>query len=173
MILSGHEISRCVKAGTIVIDPFTPDQVNPNSYNYRLGPWIRMTCPDRNQDSKRVVTIRIPEEGLLLMPKRVYLGHTAEAIGSSSYVTSLIGRSSVGRLGLYLQISADLGNLGAAHAWTLEICVVQPLRIYSGMKIGQVSFWRPIGVSECYSGVYTDYSLPAGCLDHSLGRMQA
>ena len=60
-------------------------------------------------------------------------------------MTSLIGRSSVGRLGLFLQITADLGHLGKAHCWTLELKVVQSLIVYPHMKIGQVSFWQVTG----------------------------
>lgn len=85
----------------------------------------------------------IPADGYLFTPGRVYLATTVEVIGSHHYVPSLIGRSSLGRLGVYLQVSADLGNLGAIHAWTLEIVVCQPIRLYSDMIVGQVSFWTP------------------------------
>lgn len=169
MILTGSEITRQVRQGRITITPFSTEQVNPNSYNYRLGEWI--TVCGGNAGDGGGPAIRIPEEGFLLMPRRLYLGHTAEKIGSRAFVTSLIGRSSMGRLGLFLQISADLGNLGPAHSWTLELCVVQPLRIYAGMKIGQVSFWRPTGAIELYSGRYTDYSMPTYCVVDDLKAM--
>ena len=77
-------------------------------------------------------------------------------------MTSLIGRSSVGRLGLFLQITADLGQLGAKHSWTLELKVVQPLIVYPMMKIGQVSFWVPEGEFSDYDGKYAKYSTVHG-----------
>src|SRR5438445_9066312 len=123
MILSGDEIRSELARPTITLDPFDVAQLNPNSYNYRLAPeiWI---CADPCLDPARPGTwtsVRIPEEGFVLEPNKLYLGSTAERIGSSSYVPSLIGRSSLGRLGMFLQTSADLGNLGATHCWTLEI----------------------------------------------------
>ena len=163
MILTGKEICKEVSAGGIVISPFDRGLINPNSYNYRLGPYLKISHhiisdPSRAGDWE---TIRIPEDGFILEPGRVYLGHTYERIGSSKFVTSLIGRSSVGRLGLYLQISADLGQIGAIHQWTLELVVVQPLWIYPNMPIGQVSFWRIRGKPDMlYSGKYKDTNNP-------------
>jgi dCTP deaminase len=167
VILSGEEIRAQVQRGEITIEPFDPGQLNPNSYNYRLGSNIRLPGGDGTS-----VSVRIPEAGITLMPGYVYLGHTLEVIGSEAFVTSLIGRSSVGRLGLYLQLSADMGNLGPAHCWTLELSVVQPLHIYAGMKIGQVSFWRPLGDVRRYGGKYTEYCTPMNCLDDELGLMR-
>ena len=162
MILTGSEIIRRVHLGHITIDPFDERQVNPNSYNYRLGK--RVKCAPRETIDPRHrpqwADKEIPPTGMLLEPGRLYLGHTLESIGSRMFVTSLIGRSSVGRLGLFLQLSADLGQLGAIHCWTLEMNVVQPLRLYPGMIIGQVSFWVPDGQSRPYRGVYADTSLP-------------
>ena len=62
-------------------------------------------------------------------------------------MTLLLGRSSIGRLGIFLNVTADLGHIGSCSHWTLEITVVQPVRIYPGTKIGQVSFW----VTDHYS----------------------
>ena len=162
MILTGTEIEREVSRERISISPFRPEQLNPNSYNYRLARLLRTSSDSRldargNQDWK---TIEIPLEGLVLHPRRVYLGSTVEAFGSVRYVPTLMGRSSLGRLGMFLQVSADLGNLGTAHCWTLEITVVQKLRIYPEMIVGQVAFWRPMGEMTMYSGRYHDFSGP-------------
>ena len=162
MILTGKEIHRQVRRGRITISPFHPAQLNPNSYNYRLGRTLKTACDGvidaRSEHCWERITI--PDYGLVLEPGRLYLGHTVEAIGSRHYVTSLIGRSSVGRLGLYLQLSADLAQLGAIHRWTLELTVVQPLKIYPGVQIGQVSFWVPAGPRTSYSGLYGNTSEP-------------
>jgi len=152
-----------VRSGKIHIHPFDETLVNPNSYNYRLGPII-YEVTSKPIDSKRPVEMvmhTISSQGFLLKPGRLYLGHTYESLGSAKYVTSLIGRSSIGRLGLFLQITADLGHLGAKHCWTLEFEVVQPLRVYSMMRIGQVSFWVPRGAKNIkYDGKYAKYSDP-------------
>lgn len=157
MILTGPEIERQIKDGSIVIEPFVKEQINPNSYNYRIGDSL-IEISDQPIDPKKTASARhhlLPEEGFLLHPRRLYLAHTQEKIGSREYVTTLIGRSSLGRLGLWLQISADLGHLGDAHCWTLELSVVQPLWIYPGMIVGQVSFWLPMGERELlYTGKY-------------------
>lgn len=163
MILTATEIEKQVKAGHIIIQPFDKAMINPNSYNYRLGEYLT-EIEDDVIDPKSPVsvkTFKIPPEGHVLLPGKLYLGHTFEVLGSQDYVTSLIGRSSVGRLGLYLQITADLGQLGNAHRWTLELTVVQPLRVYPFMRIGQVSFWKPSGENSTkYSEGYTAYNLP-------------
>ena len=157
MILTGPEIARQVHAGSICIEPFDDAQLNPNSYNYRIGDAL-IEIADEPIDPRREVTSRfhrLPEEGFLLHPRRLYLAHTAERIGSPEFVTTLIGRSTMGRLGLWLQISADLGHLGEGHRWTLELSVVQPLWIYPNMIVGQVSFWVPQGdLSLQYAGKY-------------------
>lgn len=163
MILTGPEIRNRVASGEIILDPFDPGQLNPNSYNYRLGPVLRI-CTSEVADPRRAARaeeIELAAAGYVLEPGRVHLGATAERIGSTRFVPSLIGRSSLGRLGAFLQVSADLGQLGAVHHWTLEIVVVQPLRIYPGMKVGQVSFWAPAGPVVPYTGHYGTLDSPS------------
>jgi dCTP deaminase len=170
MILSRGEIARQVEAGNIVISPFCTDRLNPNSYNYSLGTRYRIAVPRKELRQERLAgdLCEIPAEGLELQPGYLYLAKTAEVIGSNRFVASLIGRSSVGRLGLFVQLAADLGNLGAAHCWTLELACTQPLTIYPGMIIGQVSFWEPEGTRINYQGRYTQHSDPTPSLDDLL-----
>ncbi|OJH35768.1 dCTP deaminase domain-containing protein [Cystobacter ferrugineus] len=78
-----------------------------------------------------------PPEGFLLQPGRVYLGSTQEVIGTDTYVPSLIGRSSLGRLGLFLQITADLGHLHVPQA------PGRPLMILTGPKELYRDFEKP------------------------------
>jgi len=164
MILTGEEIKRQVKLGNIHINPFCEKFLNPNSYNYRLGPELL-------EVEDKIIDPRIPyktrkiiidsQKGFMLKPHRLYLGRTYEEIGSKEFVTILIGRSSVGRLGLFLQITADLGHIGCKHCWTLELRVVQPLIVYPYMRIGQVSFWVNYGPKDKkYLGEYGMYSMP-------------
>jgi dCTP deaminase len=162
MILTGKEIRKQVRAGRITIDPFIPDLMNPNSYNYRLGEIIKIPIRRLQSVGQPGIwrTIRLSDDGYILSPGTFYLGHTLETLGSSHFVPILIGRSSLGRLGLFLQIDADLGQLGLRHRWTLELTAVQPIRIYPRMRIGQVSFWKPQGKIKLYDGRYVNTDLP-------------
>lgn len=158
MILTGSEIEKQIELDNIYISPFSKSQVNPNSYNYRLHPMLLeildpVIDPASETESKE---LEIPEGGFLLLPRRLYLGCTLEEIGSTEYVPVLIGRSSLGRLGLFLQITADLGQLGTCQSWTLELKVVQPLVVYPKMVIGQVCFWKVEGNPDSlYNGKYS------------------
>lgn len=170
MILTGSAIADAVQAYHITIEPFLPQHTNPNSHGYRLGDTLKVftRTPVDPRTSPPTRTVTIPARGYRLRPGRVYLGSTVERIGSDRYVTSLIGRSSVGRLGLFTQISADLAQLGAVHRWTLEIVVTQPLRVYAGMVIGQVSFWDAVGDHMPYGGYYGTLSDPSPFAPHAL-----
>lgn len=163
MILTGRKIIDEVKNGRINIKPFDLDMVNPNSYNYRLGEVIYKIKSSIIDPKEPVIyeKIIIPKDGYLLEPHTLYLGSTLEIIGSSKYAMQLIGRSSIGRLGLFLQITASLGHVGTSHCWTLEMTVVQPLRVYPKMKIGQVSFWTVKGKNKFrYNSKYWKYLEP-------------
>lgn len=162
MILTGPRIAEAVRAGSIHISPFHEEQLNPNSYNYRLDKVLRVYRSHRIDAlaEQEFDEITIGDRGFLLQPGRVYLGTTVEEIGGADCVPLLIGRSSLGRLGMFLQISADMGNVGAVHRWTLEIVVVQPLRVYAGMLAGQVSFWTVHGAREVYDGYFGRYNTP-------------
>jgi dCTP deaminase len=141
VILTGPMIESEARAHRITITPFRPEAVNPNSYNYRLGPVIK----EYDLALRTFRAVRMTDEGFELCPGRMYLGHTAEVIGSTTYAMSLIGRSSMGRLGLFLQVSADLGHTTSCHRWTLEMVATLPIRVYPHMVVGQVSFWRNAG----------------------------
>lgn len=159
MILTGNEIYARQRTGDVVIEPFEAEHINPNSYTYRLGP--QLGVPDMASKPLRYDTIDIPDEGYVLQPGRMYLGHTFEVLGSDHFSMSLIGRSSLGRLGLFLQVSANLIHMGAKHQITLELVAAMPLRIYAGMKIGEISFWQPYGdKGVLYRGGYSAHNAP-------------
>ena len=159
MILTGHKIASEVKAKNISITPFQSTHINPNSYDYRLGDELKECVAFRNGNSifRRV---KIPKGGYTLKPHRVYLGATYEKIGSRRYTTSLIGKSSLGRLGLFLTHSANLGHRGNFHKWTLELCAARRLIVYPRMIIGQVSFWKNKGKALLYQGVHGQFNEP-------------
>lgn len=156
MILTGPEITAAVHDGRVRIEPFEPDQVNPNSYNVRLGPTL-LTYTDPVIDAHRAnptATTDIADGGLVLQPGELYLGHTLEQVGSDTYVPLLFGRSSVGRLGLFVEITAPIGDLGFHGQWTLMLSPIRPLRVYAGMKIGQILFFVAAGPVALYEGKY-------------------
>ncbi|MBC8531655.1 dCTP deaminase [Gehongia tenuis] len=156
MMLSGKEIFRRM-GGDIVIDPFDESRLNPNSYNLRLHNQLLVYDTDV-LDMKTPMptqTLNIPEEGLILEPNRLYLGRTLEYTKTNNLVPMLEGRSSVGRLGLFIHATAGFGDVGFSGYWTLEIHSVQPIRIYAGVEICQIYYHTLEGEYEPYqSGKY-------------------
>ena len=152
MILSGKEIKKQVKEGSIAIDPFTDEQINPNSYNLRLHPDLLVYDNDilDMREKNSASPLVIPEGGLLLEPHKLYLGRTVERTSTDKYVPMLEGRSSVGRLGLFIHITAGFGDIGFDGFWTLEIFCVQPIRIYSGLEICQIFYHTIDGDFDLY-----------------------
>ena len=154
MILSGTEIQRQVEAGHISISPFSPERLNPNSYNLRLYDEL-LVYTDEVLDMRlplNTETLRIPEEGLLLQPGRLYLGRTVERTASDFYVPMLEGRSSIGRLGMTIHVTAGFGDVGFDGFWTLEIGCVQPVRIYPGVELCQIYYHTIEGEVSLYTG---------------------
>ncbi len=161
MILTRQEIIKNVRSGKICISPFSEDMLNPNSCDYCIDRKL-LEIEDSPVDPKKKTSYReidFNDDGYVLSPNKTYLANTYEEIGSSEFVPLLIGKTELGKLGLFLQITADLGNLGAQHCWTLELKAVQPVRIYPMMRIGQVSFWVPEGDKDIvYQGKYDKFS---------------
>lgn len=152
MILSGPEIETRL-GSDIVIDPFDPKRVNPNSYNLSLHEELLVYENQQLDMSKPNPTrqIVIPEDGLLLEPGRLYLGRTVERTETHNLVPMLEGRSSVGRLGLFVHVTAGFGDVGFKGFWTLEIFAVQPIRIYRGVEICQIFYHTLVGEQRLYS----------------------
>ncbi|MCP4371263.1 MAG: dCTP deaminase [Deltaproteobacteria bacterium] len=156
MILTGSEIIKQVEKGKIKIDPFNLEQINPNSYNFRMGDAIKFYVnPVLDPKIKQEVReVHINSDGYTLYPGRIYLGHTLETMGSDYYVPMVKGRSSTARLGLFIHVTADIIDIGSYNQWTLQLYAVQPVKVYSHMLIGQVTFWTVVGEIELYKGKY-------------------
>ena len=155
MILSGMEILRRM-GEDIEIDPFNQQQLNPNSYNLTLHNEL-MVYEEVVLDmakANRVRRIEIPEQGLVLSPNQLYLGRTVERTVTHNLVPQIEGRSSVGRLGLFVHVTAGFGDVGFAGYWTLEIFAVQPVRIYPHTSICQIFYHELTGEVEEYSSKY-------------------
>ncbi|NBC81852.1 MAG: dCTP deaminase [Bacteroidetes bacterium] len=141
MILSGLEIEKQLGKG-IVIEPFKKEQLNPNSYNLCLHNEL-VVYDKAVLDMKKpnpYHTLHIPNEGRLLNPGKLYLGRTAEYTETSSFVPMLEGRSSIGRLGLFVHVTAGFGDNGFKGYWTLEMFCVQPVKIYPFVPVCQIYY---------------------------------
>jgi dCTP deaminase len=156
MILSGLEIKKRM-GEEIIITPFKEDQLNPNSYNLRLHNELLVYEEDvldmkKENKAKKII---IPEEGFLLEPNKLYLGRTIEHTKTDKYVPMLEGRSSIGRLGLFVHITAGFGDIGFNGFWTLEMFCIQPIKIYPNIEICQIYFHSIEGEFTKYqSGKY-------------------
>ncbi len=167
MILSGKEIFNEYNVGNIYIDDFDKKRLNPNSYNLRLADELLIYDTDtadmygervfrhngpldmKKENPYHIVTI--PQSGLLLLPDVLYLGRTMERTRTDGFVPMLEGRSSVGRLGIFIHVTAGFGDVGFDGFWTLEISCIQPVMIYPGVEICQIYYHTIKGEYERYS----------------------
>lgn len=156
MILSGEEIRRHL-GSQIIIDPFSTDRLNTNSYNLALHHEL-LVYEEVVLDAaapNRFRRIQIPEAGLTLQPGQLYLGRTQEHTETRGLVPRVEGRSSLARLGLFISPGASLGEAGYCGTWTLEMFVVQPVKIYPGMLACQLYFHELVGeVVSCGAQKY-------------------
>lgn len=156
MILSGNEI-RAQLGKNIIIDPYDEALLNPNSYNLRLHDEL-LVYEEIVLDMRRPNRFRryaIPPEGFVLQPNQLYLGRTIERTETHNFVPMLEGRSSVGRLGLFVHVTAGFGDAGFCGYWTLEMFAIHPVRIYAGVPICQIFYHTICGeVTEYNSEKY-------------------
>jgi len=152
MILSGLEIKNRI-GKDIEIEPFNKNQINPNSYNLKLHNEL-LVYKEKVFDMKKPLAtekIIIPEEGLTLKTNKLYLGRTVEYTKTRNLVPMLEGRSSIGRLGLFVHVTAGFGDVGFEGYWTLEIFCVQPVKIYPNVEICQIYYHSVEGDHETYT----------------------
>ncbi|GIL16592.1 MAG: dCTP deaminase [Oligoflexia bacterium] len=147
MILTDQEILGSIEKGEIVISPFRRECLGSNSYDVHLGSTLAI-YNDAVLDAKKhnkIKTFEIPTEGFILEPNMLYLGVTQEYTETLKHVPFLEGKSSVGRLGIDIHATAGKGDIGFCNYWTLEISVKQPVRVYTGMPIGQLIYFEVKG----------------------------
>lgn len=172
-VLTGDAIMRAHSRGDVYIDPYDSSRVGINSYDVTLSDKLLVYVFNKDYphlDLRRAhptEELVIPEEGLLLKKGELYLGSTVEQIGSNRYLPWLDGRSSVGRLGIFIHATAGRGDIGfsgsksTAATWTLEISVVHDVVVYPNVAIGQVTFLTPEGeIKRLYQGRYSKQSGP-------------
>ncbi len=160
-VLVDSEIRRAYNRGAIVIEPFAPSSLGTNSYDVHLAKMMKVYAPKliRTLDAvhhlpegviqqygveldchtpNATTEIEIPDEGYVLQPNVLYLASTIEYTESREYLPLLNGKSSIGRLGLSIHVTAGTGDVGFKGHWTMELFVIHPLRVYAGMAIGQL-----------------------------------
>lgn len=147
MILTDVDIKKAVNAGTIEISDFNEKMLGSNSYDLTLGKTLG-TYKERVLDAKEnnpFETFEIPEDGFILQPDELYLGVTTERTKALIYAPFIEGKSSIGRLGMSVHVTAGVGDIGFNGHWTLEITVQKPLKVYPGMPVCQIMFLLPLG----------------------------
>ncbi|MFP6767806.1 MAG: dCTP deaminase [Planctomycetaceae bacterium] len=156
MILTGTEITEQL-GRDVVIEPFDPDHLNPNSYNLSLHNEL-LVYEEIVLDMQRPNRFRrytIPPEGFVLNPNQLYLARTVERTETRNLVPMVEGRSSIGRLGLFVHCTNGYGDVGFCGYWTLEMFAVQPVRVYPGVPICQILYHSISGdVTEYKSDKY-------------------
>jgi len=163
MILTSKDIATAVDCGDIIINPFDPAQLGPNSYDLRLSTHVAVyKNPHLDAAVEPAINrFEIDKCGLLLEPGKLYLMCTQETTGSNVYVSGIEGRSSIGRLGISIHATAGFGDVGFLGTWTLEVSCIQPVRVYANMRICQIFFMRCNSDQiKLYNGKYYGQGLP-------------
>ncbi len=152
-VLSDRDIRGALQAGRIRIDPYEPSCLQPSSVDLHLDrefrvfrnnryPYIDVRAPQ--PDLTELVSVA-DDEPFILHPGEFVLGQTSEWVElPDDLVARLEGKSSLGRLGLLIHSTAGYVDPGWKGNLTLELSNVAnlPIALYTGMKIGQISFFR-------------------------------
>lgn len=172
--LVDRDILDALQSGDIVIAPFDRAALGTNSYDVHLGPELRtyrthkgdgffspLDCKhSRETDPITIDSVR----GFTLLPGVLYLGSTVEYTETLAHVPMINGKSSCGRLGLSVHVTAGTGDVGFKGHWTLELTVVHALIVYAGMPVAQL-LWDTIMTSPEHpypraSSKYTNAHVP-------------
>jgi dCTP deaminase len=153
VLLSDRDILAELDAGRVQLDPLTRDMIQPSSIDVRLDKFFRVfdnhkyphIDPAADQsDLTREVEVG-NDETFVLHPGEFVLGSTFEVVGLPDDIAArLEGKSSLGRLGLLTHSTAGFIDPGFSGHVTLELANVAtlPIKLYPGMKIGQLCFFR-------------------------------
>ncbi|AUY50840.1 dCTP deaminase [Streptomyces sp. CB01881] len=159
MLLSDKDIRTEIDKGRVAIDPFDPAMIQPSSIDVRLDRFFRVfenhRYPhiDPSEEQPDLTRLVEPEgdEAFILHPGEFVLASTYEVITLPDDVASrLEGKSSLGRLGLLTHSTAGFIDPGFSGHVTLELSNVAtlPIKLYPGMKIGQLCLFRLSSPSE-------------------------
>jgi dCTP deaminase len=143
MVLSDGAILVEIAKGNIIIEGLNVEHLNPVSVDLTLNPNFKvyedgiLDCKNPN----KTIDLVVPEEGYILVPGVVYLYACNERIGVKGNIRAKVeGKSSLGRLGLLVHLTAGFIDPGFEGSLVLELAATQPVRIYPNMKICQLEF---------------------------------
>ncbi len=154
MLLSDRDIRAEIDDKRVVLEPYDPEMIQPSSVDVRLDRFFRVfenhryphIDPAEDQpDLTRLVEPASADEPFILHPGEFVLGSTYEVITLPDDVAArLEGKSSLGRLGLLTHSTAGFIDPGFSGHVTLELSNVAtlPIKLWPGMKIGQLCFFR-------------------------------
>ncbi|KRA38740.1 MULTISPECIES: dCTP deaminase [unclassified Nocardioides] len=159
MLLSDRDITAELNAGRIALDPYDPSMLQPSSIDVRLDRFFRVfenhryphIDPAEDQADLTREIEPIGDEPFILHPGEFVLGSTYEVVTLPDDVAArLEGKSSLGRLGLLTHSTAGFIDPGFSGHVTLELANVAnlPIKLWPGMKIGQVCFFRLSSAAE-------------------------
>jgi dCTP deaminase len=149
MLLSDRDLKAALASGRMALSPYDEAMVQPSSIDVRLDRWFRVFANHRYthidpaaQQDDLTELVEVPDdEAFLLHPGEFVLGSTLEVITLGDDLASrLEGKSSLGRLGLLTHSTAGFIDPGFSGHVTLELSNVAnlPIKLYPGMKIGQI-----------------------------------
>jgi dCTP deaminase len=159
VLLSDRDIKAEIDSGRVVLTPYDEGMVQPSSIDVRLDKFFRLfdnhkypvIDPEQEQpDLTRLVEVE-PGEALMLHPGEFILGSTYEVVKlPDDLAARLEGKSSLGRLGLLTHSTAGFIDPGFSGHVTLELSNVAtlPIKIWAGMKIGQLCFFKLSSAAE-------------------------
>ncbi len=159
MLLSDRDIRAQVHRGEILLDPWDPGMVQPSSVDVRLDRYFRVfenhrypSIDPAEEQSELTRLIEVDEgEPFVLHPGEFVLGSTLERVTLGPAVAArLEGKSSLGRLGLLTHSTAGFIDPGFAGHVTLELSnmATLPVKLWPGMKIGQLCFFQLTSPAE-------------------------
>ncbi|SEC30432.1 dCTP deaminase [Streptomyces melanosporofaciens] len=159
VLLSDKDIRAEIDAGRVRIDPYDPAMVQPSSIDVRLDRFFRVFENHRyphidpaveQPDLTRLVEPE-GEDAFILHPGEFVLASTYEVVSLPDDIASrLEGKSSLGRLGLLTHSTAGFIDPGFSGHVTLELSNVAtlPIKLWPGMKIGQLCMFRLTSPAE-------------------------
>jgi dCTP deaminase len=152
-ILSDHSIKQQIKAGNLVIKPFDNTNVQPSSVDVRLSnvmvyqhelPWNTVIDPfEENENLFSIPVTHGPESWIILPPHTLALASTMEYFEiPNNLIARVEGKSSLGRLGLQVHLTAGFIDPGFKGNVTLELVNTLEchVKLYPGMLIAQIAF---------------------------------
>lgn len=159
MLLSDRDIRAELESGRVGLDPLDMGMIQPSSIDVRLDKYFRLfdnhkypfiDPAEEQPDLTRAVEVS-PDEPFILHPGEFVLGSTFELVTLPNDIAArLEGKSSLGRLGLLTHSTAGFVDPGFSGHVTLELSNVAtlPIKLWPGMKIGQLCFFRLTSESE-------------------------